>query len=160
MQGPSAAQMRAGRRPSPAIAATVASTTPASAPLQPACAAPIDARLGVREQDHAAVGAGDAESQARRRGDERVAARPRVGGQGARDRRDVGRMDLVGNDADGPGATPNAAAMRARFSAHRRWQRRATRRRRSARRRRPAETPPRRVKNAWRSPGRRERARA
>ena len=41
MQGPIPARIRSGRAPSPVIAATVASMTPASAPRQPPCAAPI-----------------------------------------------------------------------------------------------------------------------
>ena len=41
MQGPTAARMRSRRAPSFSIAAIVASTTPPSAPFQPACAAPI-----------------------------------------------------------------------------------------------------------------------
>ena len=77
MQGPSAARRRSGAAPSLTIAATVASITPVSAPFQPAWAAPIDARLRVGEQNHAAVGAGDAEAEAGRRGDQAVAARPR-----------------------------------------------------------------------------------
>ena len=76
MQGPSAAAMSRRLAPSRAIAATVASTTPVSAPFQPACAAPINARLRIGEQDHAAVGAGDAERESGRRGHDAVAARP------------------------------------------------------------------------------------
>ena len=56
-----------------------------------------DARLCVGEQDHAAVGAGDAERQARRRGHHCVAARPRVGRPVIGDRDRVGRMDLEGH---------------------------------------------------------------
>ena len=52
------------------------------------------ARLGVDEQDHAAVGAGDAETKAGRRGDQRVATRPRFARERRRDRQRVGRVDL------------------------------------------------------------------
>ena len=41
MQGPSAATMSLRLAPSRSIAVTVASTTPVSAPFQPACAAPM-----------------------------------------------------------------------------------------------------------------------
>src|SRR5216684_1366559 len=41
MHGPIAAAMRCGAAPSSIIAATVASSTPPSAPRQPACAAPM-----------------------------------------------------------------------------------------------------------------------
>ncbi len=46
MQGPSAALTRSGLAPSRAIASTVASITPASAPFQPACAAPMTRASG------------------------------------------------------------------------------------------------------------------
>ena len=56
-----------------------------------------DAGLGVGEQDHAAVGAGDAEREAGRRGHQPVAARPRLGRPGLRYGDHVGGVDLVGN---------------------------------------------------------------
>ena len=89
---------RERRRPSAAIAATVASTTPSQRAFPARMRRADDARLGVGEQDHAAIGAGDAERQPRRRGDEPVAARARIGGPGRRDRRDIGRMDLIGHE--------------------------------------------------------------
>ena len=46
MQGPSAAAMSLRLAPSRAIAATVASTMPLSAPFQPACAAPTTRAFG------------------------------------------------------------------------------------------------------------------
>ena len=55
------------------------------------------ARLRVGEQDHAAIGAGDAEAEAGRRGDQRVATRPRFARERRRDRQRVGRMDLIGD---------------------------------------------------------------
>ena len=51
--------------PSRSIAAMVASVTPASAPRQPAWAAPIDAGLGIGEQHRRAIGGEDAEQQVR-----------------------------------------------------------------------------------------------
>ena len=46
MHGPMPARIRSGRAPSRVIAATVASMTPASAPRQPPCAAPMTRASG------------------------------------------------------------------------------------------------------------------
>ena len=93
--------------------------TPASAPFQPACAAADDPRALVREQDHAAIGAGDAERQAGGRGREGVAARAGVGRPGVRDCNGVGRMDLIGNGqplgADADRGRDAGAVLRHRF---------------------------------------------
>src|SRR5580704_767022 len=50
MQGPSAATMSLRWAPSLSIAVTVASTTPVSAPFQPACAAPMTRARAFRPQ--------------------------------------------------------------------------------------------------------------
>ena len=74
------------------------------------------ARSRVGEQDHAAIGAGDAEAEAGRRGDQRVATRPRVAARRAR--RPPARRGN-GPERESPDArarSPSAAAMRARLS--------------------------------------------
>ena len=121
MQGPSAATTSPRRAPSRSIAATVASTTPVSAPFQPACAAPMTRARRVGEQDHAAIGAGHAEREPRRRRRQPVAAWAIVRRPGFGDRHRVGRVDLVGHgealrrDAErsrGPGAILGHRLMR------------------------------------------------
>ncbi len=108
MQGPIAATMRSGRAPSPAIAPTVASTTPASAPRQPAWAAPITPAVGVREQHRRAVGAEHAERDARAVADQRVGRalgppRPRRASE-----HDLDAVDLAGRGQASP-RRPRAA---------------------------------------------------
>ncbi len=56
-----------------------------------------DAGLGVGEQQHAAIGAGDAEAEAPRARREAVAARARVLRPGSVDDERVARVDLIGN---------------------------------------------------------------
>ncbi len=78
MQGPSAATMRE-RRGAERRHGGDGRLDDAVARALPAGMGGADhAGLGVREQDHAAIGAGDAERQPRRRGDDAVAARPRL----------------------------------------------------------------------------------
>ena len=78
MHGPTAAAMRSTPAPSDSIAAIVASVTPASAPRQPAWAAPTTPASRVGEQHRRAVGGQDAEQQAGPVGDHRVGVRPLV----------------------------------------------------------------------------------
>ena len=78
MTGPTAAAIRARSAPIFAIAATVASITPAKAPFQPAWAAPITPASAVGEQDRRAVGGEDAEGEAGPVGDHGVGMGPRV----------------------------------------------------------------------------------
>ena len=84
--------------PSFSIAAIVASSTPVSAPFQPACAAPITPALRVGEQDRAAVGGGDADREARHARDDRVGARRILARPWLLGDDHVGRMDLVAGD--------------------------------------------------------------
>ena len=72
MQGPIAARTRSRRAPSFSIAAIVASTTPPSAPFQPACAAPITPACGIGQQHRRAVGRHHAQHDARPVGHQRV----------------------------------------------------------------------------------------
>jgi hypothetical protein len=64
--------------PSRAIAATVASATPASAPRQPACAAPITRATRIGEKDRAAIGGRHANGETGRAGNDGVSARASV----------------------------------------------------------------------------------
>ena len=82
MQGPSTARMSRGAAPS-AHRRDRRFDNAGQRALPARMRGADHARLGVGEQDHAAIGAGDAEREAGRRGHEPVAARPRVGGQGA-----------------------------------------------------------------------------
>ena len=75
MQGPIAARIRSGCAPSSVIARTVASITPASAPRQPAWAAPITPAARVGEQHRRAVGAEHAKRHARAVADQRIGRR-------------------------------------------------------------------------------------
>ncbi len=95
MQGPSAATTALRLAPSRSIAATVASTIPARAPFQPACAAPTTPARLVSEQDHATISSGHAEREAGRRCDERVATRATVRRPGFRNDDGVRRMNLI-----------------------------------------------------------------
>ena len=97
MHGPSAAVTLEGEAPSAVMAATVASTTPSRAPFQPACAAPTTRACGIGEQNHPAIGAGDAKRQPRRRGDDAVAARALGSPPWRGSRHDVGGMHLIGH---------------------------------------------------------------
>ena len=119
MQGPRAATISPRLAPSRPIASTVAPTTPASAPFQPACAAPMTRAL-VGEQDHAAVRARHAEGEARARRHERVAARARARLPKLRDCDRVGRVNLVRHSEtlrrDAEGDRDPAAVLR-----HRVW---------------------------------------
>ena len=73
------------------------SPTPASAPRQPAWAAPMTRACGVGEQDRPAVGGADAERDARTVGDDGVGLRSlRPVAQTLVDDRDVGAVNLVG----------------------------------------------------------------
>ena len=109
MQGPTAARIRSGRAPSRAIACTVASSTPASAPRQPAWAAPITRAVGIGEQDRRAVGAQHAERDARAIADQRVGL-PAAGGRARAHARPRPRRRGPGGPCTGcPRARPSRA---------------------------------------------------
>ena len=89
-----AATMPLRSAPSFSIASMVDSSTPVSAPFQPACAAPITRALAIGEQDRAAIGGGDADGDAFGARDDGVGAR-RVALPWSGRHHGVGRMDLV-----------------------------------------------------------------
>ena len=97
MTGPSAATIRRRSAPTPSMAATVASSTPAKAPRQPAWAAPT-IRNGVGQQHRAAIGRRHADRERRNFGDDGIGprtliARPWMLGD------DHGwRMNLIGGE--------------------------------------------------------------
>jgi hypothetical protein len=76
------------------MASTAASTTPVSAPRQPACA--DDARCRIGEQHWAAIGGRNSDRQRPHPGDDGVGPRPRLAAPGRFGDHDVGRMNLVG----------------------------------------------------------------
>ncbi len=79
MQGPSTAVIRSGAAPSPTIAATTPSSTPPSAPFQPACAAPITPASGSASRTGPQSAVSTPKQQARPIGHQRVGfgSRPR-----------------------------------------------------------------------------------
>ncbi len=114
-RGRSPAAMRPGAAPQRCIAASVASSTPATAPRQPAWAAPMTpARIG--EQHRRAIAGHDAQRDAAAVGHHRVGARavprgPRLGHMGRH------RCHAPGGIPTSPaGSAPIARAARARFS--------------------------------------------
>ena len=113
MQGPSAALMRRPARRARAIAATVASITPSSAPFQPACAAPITRASASANRIMPQSAPVTPSAEARRRGDQRVATRPRLAREWRRNRQRVGRMDLIGDRPGASGATERRRHARA-----------------------------------------------
>ena len=98
MQGPMAAAIR--RAPSACMAATVASSTPATAPRQPAWAAPTTPAVRVAEQHRRAVGGDDAQRDAGPVGHHGVGAGALAGGPGD-GRRAPPRCRAPGSDRAG-----------------------------------------------------------
>ena len=98
MHGPMPARIRSGRAPSRVIAATVASITPASAPRQPPCAAPMMRELGIGEQNRRAIGREHAERDPRHRCHHRVGARVLLAPPRGFDRDRVRAVDLMAAD--------------------------------------------------------------
>ncbi len=96
--GRSRRRCRLRSAPSFSIASMVDSSTPVSAPFQPACAAPITRALGVDEQDRAAVRRRDRDRQALGARDERIRLRARGAVPRAGHDDHVGRMNLVHAD--------------------------------------------------------------
>ena len=115
MHGPTAAAIRSRRAPERSIAAIVASVTPASAPRQPACAAPTTPASAIGEQHRRAIGGEDAEQEVGPVGDHRVGMRPLVLRPGSLDLTDVGEWTWWTVASSAPGST--AAIARRRFSA-------------------------------------------
>ena len=104
------------RAPSRSIASTVASATPASAPRQPACAAPTTpARVSAKRTGPQSAVLTPIASAALA-GDDGVGARARARRSTARRRRRLRRVDLVGGEQTA-WLDLEAAAMRARLSA-------------------------------------------
>ena len=81
--------------PSRSIAATVASSTPVTAPRQPACAAAMTPGALVGEEHRRAIRGQDAERQAFALGHHRVGVRPLGLRPGLLDDDDVGAVDLM-----------------------------------------------------------------
>ena len=90
--------MRSRSAPRRSIAAIVASITPVNAPRQPACAAPIDARLRVGEQDRPAIGGRYADREPGVAVTTASARGRASGAQGCSDRHHLRRMDLIGGE--------------------------------------------------------------
>ncbi len=109
MHGPIAAAIAAGSAPRPTMAATVASITPATAPRQPAWAAPATPAARVGKQDGRAVGGDDAESDVGACRHHRIGARAVARSPRRRHLDDLGAMHLHEADqtlrfgADGAG---------------------------------------------------------
>ena len=97
MQGPSAAAMSPRLAPSRSIAATVASTTPVSAPFQPACAAPTTRACASANRIMPQSAPVTPSARPGVAVDDPVAARPRVRRPVLGDRDRVGGMDLIGH---------------------------------------------------------------